>query len=100
MDGTTAYEVILRCSLSYLTCIANKIHHFAAECGMHLHAKKCRALIVNNFLQFQPFSINDLQSMGTVIKQVSSYKILGVYVSDDLTWNIHINYVVKKANKH
>ena len=28
-----------------------------------------------------------------------SPKILGVCISQDLTWNIHIDYVVKKANK-
>ena len=28
-----------------------------------------------------------------------TYKHLGVYVSDDLSWNAHIEHIVKKANK-
>ena len=27
------------------------------------------------------------------------YKLLGVYISDDLSWNAHIEHIVKKANK-
>ena len=37
--------------------------------------------------------------MGSAIKRVHSYKIVGVHVSDDLTWNTHINYLFKKGNK-
>ena len=28
-----------------------------------------------------------------------TYKLLGVYISDDLSWNVHIEHIVKKANK-
>lgn len=30
---------------------------------------------------------------------MSTCKILGVHISEDLTWNIHIDYVVKESNK-
>ena len=38
--------------------------------------------------------------MGSAIKRVHSYKILGVHVSDDLTWNTHIDHLLKYSNKH
>ena len=44
----------------------------------------CVELIIN-FLQFQPAPVSELQLMGSAIKRVNSYKILGVHVSDDLT---------------
>ena len=28
-----------------------------------------------------------------------TYKPLGVYISEDLSWNAHIEHIVKKANK-
>ena len=28
-----------------------------------------------------------------------TYKLLGVYISEDLSWNAHIEHIVKKANK-
>ena len=37
--------------------------------------------------------------MGSVVKRVNSYKILGIHVTNDLSWNEHIDYVFKKANK-
>ena len=98
VDDTTIYESIPRCSPSYLPCIANEISDFASNRGMRLNPTKCREVIVN-FLQFQPSSINGLQLMGSVVKRVSSYKMLGVYVSHDLTWSTHIEYVYDKANK-
>ena len=29
-----------------------------------------------------------------LIERVSSYKILGVIFSDDLTWNAHVSYIL------
>ena len=36
---------------------------------------------------------------GSFIERVVTYKLLGVYISDDLSWNVHIEHIVKKANK-
>ena len=37
--------------------------------------------------------------MCSAIKRVYSYKISGVHVSDDLTWNTHMDHLFKRANK-
>ena len=37
--------------------------------------------------------------MGSAIKRAPSYKMLGIHVSDDLTWNNLIDYLFKYANK-
>ena len=55
--------------------------------------------MVINFLQFQPTQLGSLQLMGSVVKRVNSYKILGIHVTNDLSWNKHIDYVFKKAKK-
>ena len=36
---------------------------------------------------------------GSVIESVATYKLLGVYISEDLSWNVQIEHIVKKANK-
>ena len=36
---------------------------------------------------------------GTVIDRVQSYKLLGLHISIDLTWNSHCETVYKKAVK-
>ena len=33
------------------------------------------------------------------VEVVQKYKLLGVYISSDLSWNFYIDYIVKKANK-
>ena len=55
--------------------------------------------MVINVLQFQPTQLGPLQLMGSVVKRVNSYKILGIHVTNDLSWNKHIDYVFKKAKK-
>ena len=98
VDDTTVFEIIPRCSPSYLPCMADHICQFATQRGMRLNPKKCREMVIN-FLQFQPTQLGPLQLMGSVVKRVNSYKILGIHVTNDLSWNEHIDYVFKKANK-
>ena len=43
---------------------------------------------------FDPVSID-----GNEIEVVNSAKLLGITISDNLTWNAHVNEVVKKASK-
>ena len=65
VDDTTIYEVIPRCSPSYLPIIANEIYSYASQRGMRLNpTTKCRELIVN-FLQYQLSPLSQLQLSGT-----------------------------------
>ena len=49
-------------------------------------------------MQYSPFPPAPLTVGGSVIERVVTYKLLGVYISDDLSWNGHIEHV-KKAKK-
>ena len=44
--------------------------------------------------EFEPILIN-----GDTLEVVDSVKLLGRNISSDLTWNIHINEILKKASK-
>ena len=44
--------------------------------------------------EFEPFLIN-----GDALEVVENVMLLGVNISSNLTWNIHINEIVKKASK-
>ena len=65
---------------------------------MKLNSKKCKEMIIN-FMQYSPLPPDPLTVGGYVIERVVTNKLLGVYISDDLSWNIHIEHIVKKANK-
>ena len=55
--------------------------------------------MVINFLKYQPTVITPIQLNGIVIDRVSSYKLLGVIISDDPSWNEHCDSIHKKATK-
>ena len=42
---------------------------------------------------------NTNYKLGTVIKDVKSFKDLGITISKDLTWSEHISTILNKANQ-
>ena len=52
------------------------------------------------YFNFKPSDQPPLQMSGCIIEQVSSYKLLGVHLSHNLSWSIHWDYIVKRARKH
>ena len=46
-----------------------------------------------------PSVLDPLIVNGKEIETVDNVKLLGVTMSSDLTWNAHIEEVIKKANK-
>ena len=65
---------------------------------MKLNPKKCKEMLIN-FLRNPNFLLRPIQIGNNVIERVTTYKSLGVILSNDLKWNSHIVYIVKKANK-
>jgi len=55
--------------------------------------------MVIDFLQYKSTPLSPLMIGGTVIDRVQSYKLLGLHISNDLTWNLHCETVYKKAVK-
>jgi hypothetical protein len=41
---------------------------------------------------------NDIFIGGDVVERVSSFKLLGVWLTNNLSWNIHGDKILKKAN--
>ncbi len=59
---------------------------------------KTKELIVD-FRKRQQRSYTPLMISGTPVERVSSFKYLGVNISEDLTWTTHIQTQVKKARQ-
>ena len=81
-----------------LPIIANEIGTFSAEHGMRLNGPKCKDMLID-FLRYTPFPTAPIFINGLPIEQVSTNKILGVYVASDLSWGYHCGYIVKRARK-
>ena len=52
-----------------------------------------------DFLHYNSYTPPPITTCGTIIEEVSSFKLLGVNLSDDLSWGVHCGCVVKKANR-
>ncbi len=65
---------------------------------LSLNVSKTKELIVD-FRKRQQQPYTPLMISGTPVERVSSFKYLGVNISEDLTWTTHIQTQVKKARQ-
>ena len=98
VDDATVMEFVPRLSPSYLNFTVSDIYSFASSRGMVLNGKKCKEMCIS-FLQYCPFPPAPLLVGSSLIEKVSCYKLLGVHLSHNLTWNEHVTRIVKKGSK-
>ena len=98
VDDATVMEFVPRLSPSYLNFTVSDIYSFTSSRGMVLNGKKCKEMCIS-FLQYCPFPPAPLLVGSSLIEKVSCYKLLRVHLSDNLTWNEHVNHIVKKGSK-
>ena len=70
---------------------------FAHQERMELNAKKCKEMIID-------FRKNKTIIPETIIEnqlmpRVKSYKLLGIWLDDDMKWSTNTDYITKKAAK-
>ena len=97
VDDTSALEIVPRYSPSLMPLVVNDISAFASQRGMKLNHKKCKQMLIN-FLQYKAFDEIQIFVDGNPVETVSSFKLLGVWISKDLSWNTHVDMILKKAN--
>ena len=78
--------------------IVADIHSFAEVNNMKMNPAKCKDMIVN-FLHFNTSVLQPIIIGATRMESVSSFKLLGVYVTSDITWSVHCEYIIKKSNR-
>ena len=65
---------------------------------MRLNEKKCKEMVIT-FLKKQSSPVLPMFLNGAAIVRVSSFKLLGETLSNDLSWNDHCDEMLKKACK-
>ena len=98
MDDLTILEIIPRNSLSYLNCIVDDVQCFSQSNNTRLNPAKCKAITIH-FLDYNSCTWRPICTGRVVIEHVKSFRLLGVYISEDLTWGVHCHYIVIKANR-
>ncbi len=83
------------------TACLDEVERFTSWCQdncLSLNVSKTKELIVD-FRKRQQRLYTPLMIRGTPVEWVSSFKYLGVNISEDLTWITHIQTQVKKARQ-
>lgn len=65
---------------------------------LELNVTKTKELVVDLRREKLPH-YTPLKIYGAPVERVSCFKYLGVNISDDLTWSLHISTMVKKARQ-
>ena len=55
--------------------------------------------VIVDFLHYNSCELSPIATGSSTVEQVSSFKLLGVFVSEDLLWNVHYDYILKKTYK-
>ena len=97
VDDLTVLEVVPRNSPSLMNVVVDDRHAFAVN-NMRLNTRKCKTMTVD-FLHYNSWVPRPIAVGGSDIEQVSTFKLLGVHLSEDLTWAVQCDYIVKKANR-
>ena len=95
VDDTTISEHVDKREISRAQSLVDELTEKAKDDKFQLNEAKCKELRIS-FARpkrsFSPILINNKP-----IEVVSNAKILGVSISKDLRWNVHILEIVKKA---
>ena len=98
VDDTSAVEILPRNSISLLNVAVSSTHSFAVTHNMKLNPGKCKEMIIN-FIKNPNFLLGPIVVGSTMIQRVTSYKLLGVFIDDDLKWSTPVDYIYKKASE-
>ena len=96
VDDTTISELVDKHELSRVQSLVDELTEKAKDDKFQLNEAKCKELCIS-FARSER-SLSPILINNKPIEVVSNAKILGVSISKDLKWNIHIVEIVKKAS--
>ena len=96
-DDCTQDEVVGIGALSHIQETADAMTNWATENKMIVNAKKTKDMWIS-FTKSNP-EPSPVWIDDTELERVKTFKLLGVWIQDDLKWNTHVREITKKANK-
>ena len=97
-DDTTLYKPIHDDSdINSFQADIESIQQWFLSNHLTANASKTKLMLIST--KKDPFPNLNFTMNNQVIERVSSVKFLGIHISFSLSWNVHIDYVCKKARK-
>ena len=77
----------------------NQLGHWCCLNGMCLNTRKTKEMLIHFGKRCDKDAISSIHVDGSTLERVETFKLLGVYLSSDMNWYVHIDYIVSKAAK-
>ena len=97
LDDLSALEIIPGNvnSPSMMKFVVDDTQRFTFKSNMCLNPPNCKSMTFT-FSIIIVFVVSPIVTSDSNVEQVSTFKMLGLFIFEDLTWNIHYDYVLKK----
>ena len=97
-DDTTLYKPLSQSSdLSDFQADINVIHDWFNSNQLTANAAKTKSMVITT--KKNPFPDMTLYLNNQPIERVSSAKFLGIWISDNLSWNLQVDHICKRARR-
>lgn len=98
VDDSTVSETILKGEKSNSQLVLNEVNNWTKKNLFQLNSDETKELVIN-FNRPNEESMSPLYIEDQPIKSVKSAKLLGVTLNSELSWNNHIENLVKSASR-
>lgn len=99
VDDTTATSVSDDPLDDSLQLAVDVLHCWCQRNGMRINTGKTKEMLIYFGSKYPLTAVPKLNINGTATERVNTYKLLGVFFNNNLTWHDHVIYIVSKACK-
>ena len=97
-DDTTLYKPLSQPSdLSDFQADISTIHNWFSSNQLTANATKTKSMVIST--KKDPFPDMILHLNNQPIERVSSAKVLGIWITQNLSWNLQVDHICKKARR-
>ena len=96
-DDTTISEIVQPSNVSNLQHVVDHVNKWSHENRLQLNPRKCKEMLT--CFKRSPPLFDPVEVDGLNFERVSSAKVLGITLRNDLKWNDHIEIITLKAAK-
>jgi len=95
VDDTTMTETLSKSEVSSMQTFVDELVQQATEAGMIVNGRKTKEMLIGPIHKDLPQSVT---LSGTPVERVTTFKLLGVHVANDLKWAHHVDAITSKIS--
>ena len=99
VDDSTLFEICEMNSISLMQESVNIAAEWTKNNDMKINSEKSKEMIISYTHGNLGNEVPNILIEGQVVERVDHVKLLGITLSNDLTWKRHVDNIVKKAGK-